>query len=416
MAGAPQHPGTFWKASPSHTILITRGDKVRHFVVKPWVAKTSFLAGIVFLATAVGAISLQLAGPQLIENLQIREAKAGAAYEARIADLRKQLDGFKTRQHLDREALHSQVSSLLQKQGALTDRFDQLAPLLRIAQGEGLVSAGEAPSEAGTFSKTSVDDEPLRKSLGDLRAYTQGTADTQHLLYKILPTLDVIVRQIDGKQAASTAALADRAKSKADRIRQSLASEGISVPSASDEDVGGPLVPLSDGDVLLTSIDRLEQELDALAQLRRTINALPLGDPMPNGRRTSSFGVRKDPFLGTQVLHTGVDFAAAEGTAVRPTASGRVTFAGENSGYGLMIEVDHGNGVSTRYGHLSSIKTNIGADVGPETLIGLVGSTGRSTGPHLHYEVRRYGEAINPERYIRAGRKLALLTQATENE
>jgi murein DD-endopeptidase MepM/ murein hydrolase activator NlpD len=105
-------------------------------------------------------------------------------------------------------------------------------------------------------------------------------------------------------------------------------------------------------------------------------------------------------------MHTGLDFRAAMGDPVRATANGKVVSAGWGGGYGRMVEIDHGNGLSTRYGHLSAINVSVGQSVKIGQVVGEVGSTGRSTGPHLHYETRIDGEAVDPQKFLRAGMRL----------
>jgi murein DD-endopeptidase MepM/ murein hydrolase activator NlpD len=116
-----------------------------------------------------------------------------------------------------------------------------------------------------------------------------------------------------------------------------------------------------------------------------------------------------DPFLGEPAIHTGVDFHSPMGYTARVTADGTDTMAEYNGGYGNMVEVDHGNGITTRYGHLSKIEVKVGQVVSKGAVIGRTGSTGRSTGPHLHYEVRVDGEALDPMRYNRAGSEITPL-------
>jgi murein DD-endopeptidase MepM/ murein hydrolase activator NlpD len=122
---------------------------------------------------------------------------------------------------------------------------------------------------------------------------------------------------------------------------------------------------------------------------------------------SSGFGVRTDPFLGRPAMHTGLDFRASTGDPVRATANGRVVSAGWAGGYGRMVEIDHGNGLSTRYGHMSRINVKVGQQIHIGQIVGEVGSTGRSTGPHLHYETRIDGEAVDPQRFLRAGARYA---------
>jgi len=121
---------------------------------------------------------------------------------------------------------------------------------------------------------------------------------------------------------------------------------------------------------------------------------------------SSPFGMRMDPFLGRPAVHTGIDLRGDTGEPVRATATGRVTIAGREGGYGNMVEINHGNGLASRYGHLSQIGVRFGQFVRVGETIGRIGSTGRSTGPHLHYETRVNGEAVDPQKFLRAGLRL----------
>jgi murein DD-endopeptidase MepM/ murein hydrolase activator NlpD len=124
---------------------------------------------------------------------------------------------------------------------------------------------------------------------------------------------------------------------------------------------------------------------------------------------SSTFGVRIDPFLGRPAFHTGIDFRGDIGEAVRATGSGTVIAAGWSGGYGRMVDIDHGNGLTTRYGHLADIVVQVGQSVKIGQVVGRMGSTGRSTGPHLHYETRVDGDAVDPQRFLRAGLRMGSL-------
>jgi murein DD-endopeptidase MepM/ murein hydrolase activator NlpD len=124
---------------------------------------------------------------------------------------------------------------------------------------------------------------------------------------------------------------------------------------------------------------------------------------------TSNFGMRIDPFLNSPAMHTGLDFRGSTGEPIRATAAGKVTQAGWNGGYGKLVEVDHGNGFATRYGHLSDIEVTVGQTIRIGQVVGRLGSTGRSTGPHLHYETRIDGDAVDPQKFLRAGSRLGVL-------
>ncbi len=152
-----------------------------------------------------------------------------------------------------------------------------------------------------------------------------------------------------------------------------------------------------------------EQQLSALEslildrELRR--QGVPAGRPVASGWLSSPFGKRTDPFTGRQAWHEGVDFAGKLGSEVVAVAAGVVTWSGKRSGYGTLVEINHGNGYVTRYGHNRVSLVKVGDRVTPGQVIALMGSTGRSTGPHVHFEVLRNGKPVNPARFVWTRRK-----------
>jgi murein DD-endopeptidase MepM/ murein hydrolase activator NlpD len=172
----------------------------------------------------------------------------------------------------------------------------------------------------------------------------------------------------------------------------------------------GPSPQLPD---LNDSIDQLEHRIDLrdaqLAALEnvllsRNLNAAvhPEGRPILHGFISSYFGDRDDPFTGRDEFHKGVDFAGPAGEAVVAVAAGVVTWAGKRSGYGNLVEINHGKGYVTRYGHNEKVLVKVGETVHRGQVIALLGSTGRSTGPHVHFEVLHDGRAVNPLKFVRA--------------
>lgn len=161
---------------------------------------------------------------------------------------------------------------------------------------------------------------------------------------------------------------------------------------------------LADLDRLASDIEQREHQLDVLGSLlaNRKIQkeAYLAGRPVEKGWMSSRFGRRTDPFTGRLAWHEGVDFAGKDGSGIVSVGSGVVTWAGERYGYGLMVEVNHGSGYTTRYAHAKAVSVKIGDIVKKGQVLGAMGSSGRSTGPHVHFEVRLNGKAVDPSRYI----------------
>lgn len=169
------------------------------------------------------------------------------------------------------------------------------------------------------------------------------------------------------------------------------------------EGMGGPYIPVNLGGDEKVEQDPLRARTDYLIALSKLMNEIPLGRPIDSQRVTSGFGIRRDPFTGKPAMHGGIDFVGAYGSKIYATAEGKVTYAGRYSEYGNFVEIKHGNGISTRYGHLKDVLVREGQKVTRGTVVGTQGNTGRSTGTHLHYEVRINNEAKNPKPFVTAG-------------
>ncbi len=168
---------------------------------------------------------------------------------------------------------------------------------------------------------------------------------------------------------------------------------------------GGPmLAPRADLGALDAQIGRVERQIATLAgaaaQQSLELMRLPSRLPIAGAELTSSFGNRLDPFVHSHAFHAGLDFAARTGTPIASAAGGVVAFAGFKRDFGGVVEIDHGNGLVTRYAHASELLVHAGQVVTPGERIAMVGSTGRSTGPHLHFEVLRAGGQVDPKRYL----------------
>lgn len=175
---------------------------------------------------------------------------------------------------------------------------------------------------------------------------------------------------------------------------------------------GGPFVPWKGGDEAMTG--ELEHLADALARmefLERSLLTIPSGKPTAAPMQSSSYGYRRDPFNHHAAFHAGIDFPGRYGSPIQAAAGGKVSFVGQRQGYGNVVEVEHGNGLMTRYAHLSGFTAHVGEKVQRGDRIARMGSTGRSTGTHLHFEVRLRGNPINPRRFLEARKDVLQVQQ-----
>ncbi len=362
----------------------------------------------------------------LIGATTARQARMQQAYEDRISALRAQVDRITSRQLLDQQLMETKVGELLERQTQLSQRHGRLGPLIERAENE----VGTPPPEAAAPVGKPDQHAEVTGGIGAAQAYSVaslGAGDTRPFSLwstrsdpvasessadradKLFVSINQSLKAIETEQLTRIATLADNAYKSADAITQALSAAGLPVDSdfgKGDSDVGGPLIPLDSSMIFDSKVKELDEALDTLDHLKKEARRLPLANPAPGHSVTSPFGVRTDPILGTAALHSGMDFRAPVGMAAKVTAPGVVTKAGWNGGYGRMVEVDHGNGFATRYGHLSEIDVTVGQKLNAGDVIGKTGSSGRSTGPHLHYEVRHNGEAIDPLRFLTVGKKV----------
>jgi len=173
---------------------------------------------------------------------------------------------------------------------------------------------------------------------------------------------------------------------------------------------GGPLIPMDESASglepsagLTASLAGLNDQWGRLFALQEVRRILPLTPPLGQFWISSAYGERKDPFTGQKSHHAGVDLVAPLGSGIRATAPGRVVFAGKRDGYGRTIEIDHGHGITTRFAHLSKVLVEDGQQVERGQKIGTLGNSGRSSGPHLHYEIRSWDQTLNPIKFMEAG-------------
>lgn len=222
----------------------------------------------------------------------------------------------------------------------------------------------------------------------------------------VLPMASSLARA-EHRQIAFVERLTHFADSRAEKAAKAMRKLGLNphdmfTAANNHEAQGGPLVRIStskDGS-LDPRFRRLGHSLARMDALERGLAGIPQVLPAQKGFITSSFGYRDDPFNRSAAFHSGLDFRGPVGAPVYAAAKGKISFAGIRHGYGKCVEIDHGNGLTTRYAHMSAFKTRVGQSVDAGTVIGAIGSTGRSTGPHLHFEVRVHDRPVNPRPFL----------------
>ena len=354
-----------------------------------------------------------------------RQTDLQFAYEDRIAELRAQVDRIMSRQLLDQDQFEQKLNSLLQRQATLEQRTSALTGSnlsttgsIKPARIAPPAATAEKPARLSPINDTVIfvapPDREARLHSRELPVSATRIAERANAggLSGMLARISLSLDKIEHKQAAALTEMEEKIDTRASRMRSVLDDLGVNVAKgAGNFAIGGPFVPTKPPPSGASAFERQLYRINvARAQIDRYAHALvavPVRKPVIGVVDMSSpFGMRMDPFLGRPAIHTGIDLRGDTGEPARATATGRVTIAGREGGYGNMVEINHGNGLATRYGHLSEINVKVGQIVRIGEVVGKIGSTGRSTGPHLHYETRINGEAVDPQKFLRAGLRL----------
>lgn len=432
--GPVSHPAPAPPASSEHGYtLVHAGKQVRFGPVVFWiVVGTVSLLGIWSAATATYFAFRD----DVLTRLIARQAEMQYSYEDRIAELRAKVDRATSRQLLDQEQFDQKLDQIVKRQAALEGRAAALGNLTDVTgsiRPQASVPRAPVVSDPTSFNNASTpkpspisdtvifaappDREARLESRTPMFASAQANpsaklAGVDTALARLQRSLD----QVEQRQIATLNTAEESMESKLRRMRGVISDLGLNMAqldaaTPKGPPMGGPYIPVKltanagpfERQLMRINITRAQVE-----RMNRTLAQVPYRKPVVGEVEfTSGFGVRSDPFLGRPAMHPGLDFRAQTGDPVRVTANGKVTNAGWAGGYGRMVEVDHGNGLVTRYGHLSEINVKVGQQVRIGDVVGQVGSTGRSTGPHLHYETRIDGEAVDPQKFLRAGVRLA---------
>lgn len=407
---------------------------------------------LVLLAWYLFATLYLVLRDDVVVSLVSGQRRVHYAYEDRILELRARIDRITAKQVQSQETIEDRVASLVARQAELEARAVMMADLAGRAEKAGLARP-DNPAPAATLPDFLNPSPPtLGGSALSFAPVTERRAKPMPVepapvppvrpadtlpkgpMHGVVQEVERRAERVEATQMGILVAIEETAGAQVLQSRRMVSALGLdpgrfgksslSMPAirrpapldslhlrdvSADQggsDMGGPWLPAATAETP-ASFDflfgRVESALDQARHARQVIKALPVGRPL--GEKfdiTSSFGTRMDPFTRSPALHSGIDFRAPTGTPVRAVASGKVIEAGPNGGYGRMVEIDHGFGISTRYAHLSMIAVHEGDTIEKGAVLGHVGSTGRSTGPHLHYEVRVDDDATDPMRYVRA--------------
>jgi murein DD-endopeptidase MepM/ murein hydrolase activator NlpD len=270
--------------------------------------------------------------------------------------------------------LQKQVAEMKQRQEFL----EEMARMLP----EDIVAEGAA---SGTVTDSSAEAAETVKKVSALFPEARGLAEIEA---RQLAVVERLTRFADARARRAEAAIRKLNLDPGALSRQARAG------------MGGPFEAFAGGDEIDPRFERLGLSLARMAVLERALDGIPSVVPASVSNISSGFGYRRDPFNGRAAMHAGIDFKGAIGSPIFAAAEGRVTWTGWRGGYGKAVEVTHANGLMTRYAHLSRIDVKPGQMVAAGATLGGLGSTGRSTGPHLHFEVRINDRAVNPRPFL----------------
>jgi len=402
------HRGTVTREASGY-ILTHAGRQLRVAPIAFWLALVALALMTVWTITTATYFTFR---EDVLTRLITRQAEMQFGYEDRIAEMRAQVDRISSRQLLDQEQYEDKLEQILHRQNALESRSNAL---------NGLNEAPSSirPGRAGTgVTEPKLKGVPTNDKGAFLLPRQREVLDARKVIVKsggigaVVAQVDASLDRVEQRQATALVSMEENYLSRARRIRGVLAELGVAAgkPQEHATGLGGPFVPpqVPRG---ANGFERLLQRVSLariqIHRLTRALQNVPIRRPLEGEvDLASGFGIRQDPFTGSPAMHTGLDIHGEPGDPVRASADGTVTAAGWSGGYGRSVDIDHGNGLSTRYAHLSTIDVRIGQSVRTGQIVGKVGSTGRSTGPHLHYETRVKGEAIDPQKFLRAGARL----------
>lgn len=413
-------PKQFGVRDEPKTVTFSSNGKSKQYKISASVFVLSGCVFSMFMIGYVGATGYLAFRDDLIASTIVRQARIKHEYEDRIAALRSKVDKITSRQLLDQQAVEAQVSTLIKQQEALTGRTGEFDGLMERAKKSGLnisdlkIQTTLKHSNLDLMNTGSISKGgsiSFASSLRGSKDQSSTSNDFQITAYvspakNLFSSVSAQIQAVQVAQVEKIHQLRIETKRKSDAIVKIFADLKVPLSSKIKHNVGGPYQAARIGLDFHELSQDLRGSMDVLDTLRARTNVLPVGNPLSGSKISSRYGNRVDPFKKTSAFHSGIDFKAPSGKRIKSSGAGKVVKAGRNGGYGLMVEIDHGNGITTRYAHLRRISVKVGQRIRRGSTIGQVGSTGRSTGPHLHFEVRRNGKSTNPMKFFSAGKKL----------
>jgi murein DD-endopeptidase MepM/ murein hydrolase activator NlpD len=388
----------FAKAFPERQIYHRSGGSIRYVSISPW--RQAMLAGVGTVVVGwclFATASVLLRGP---------DGSGSPLSERKVARFERELKQARAGEAIALSLLEKRTGEFERHISEAEQRHGTLKLLLAHLQGndaaQAVVMKGD---DASVLVDATIEEADARQSRP--AEFAEAANDVAGFRARFSGLLEQQTTFLDAAE--------DEAVSRAERARGVISLTGVQLSRVMDQPgVGGPLVEVAnlpsataqgEGDEFQNRVLEVAARLQEANLYEQLIHSLPLGAPMAVPyRETSGFGFRSDPFTRRTAWHDGADFGAYWGAPVQSTAPGKVSFAGVKSGYGRCVEIDHGLGFKTRYGHLNSITVKAGSEIALGQKVGTMGSTGRSTGPHLHYEVFFRGKAYDPIRFLRAGK------------
>ncbi len=393
--------------------LYVRSDgNLRFVVVRSWALVAGSIACCGLAVWIIFATTSFVLKESTISAANSRTQSVRVAYEDRIASIQSLIDSMNDKLLLDQDAYLGQVDTLRSEFAQLLRRHRRLEIFFEQGWLPTDASSGDDASDSSDEDEIDVD-QPERQGW-----WSSGSEDdfrTAEEAERPLNEVRIIFAELLVEQHALLDRVVDFAENRAHEMRtqfRRLGLDPIEVAASIDalpNAVGGPLLPVQQGEEPQDGVDErileAHRRFNQVEKLRYAVTRMPITLPIVEGYQlTSGFGFRQDPFTDVMAMHAGTDLRAAEGTPVVAPADGRVTRAEHADAYGKVIDIEHDNGITTRYAHLSRIDVAEGDRIETGQQIGLVGSTGRSTGPHLHYETRVDGRPVDAYNFIRVAR------------